>query len=198
VEALVLGDGTRLGLLQPAPVVREAANWVTRTQALAWAAGLGGVLRRAGTAPGEFLKQAVAAVDERTTETCLRVHGQVTAMGGEFRLTGTPRFADRMAAPPFHWFCRTATALVRAEDADDELTREMRQAAGAEIVARERATLRVLELQGRLAAAGAAPDARARAGDSARVRRLRGQLREARGQVRVEIHPASATSRRQR
>ena len=87
----------------------------------------------------EWGRQAVAVIDERTTDCCLRVHGQWQAFGDDFRLTGTPRYADHMGAPPFHKWCRTATALVQRKYAADDLTRQMRDAARDELVARKTA-----------------------------------------------------------
>lgn len=84
----------------------------------------------------EWGRQAVAVIDERTTDCCLRVHGQWQAMGDDFTLTGTPRFADTQPRPPFHKWCRTATALVQRQYAADDLTAQMREAARAELTAR--------------------------------------------------------------
>lgn len=85
---------------------------------------------------GEWGRQAVAVIDERTTDCCLRVHGQWQAYGDLFKLTGTPRYADELTGPPFHKWCRTATALVQRQYAADDLTQRMRDAARAEINAR--------------------------------------------------------------
>ncbi len=82
-------------------------------------------------------RQAVAAIDERTTDCCLRVSGQVVPITGLFKLTGRPRYADEMSAPPFHRKCRTTIALVLMELANDPMTREMRAAARDELKARE-------------------------------------------------------------
>ena len=87
----------------------------------------------------EWGRQAVAVIDERTTDCCLRVHGQWQAFGDDFKLTGTPRFADELAAPPFHKWCRTATALVQRQYAADDLTTKMRDAARDELIARKTA-----------------------------------------------------------
>lgn len=84
-------------------------------------------------------KQAIAAIDERTTDCCLRVHGQIQDRDKPFKLTGTPRFRDEIMEPPFHWFCRTATALWLEEFEQAGITTEaMRAAALAELEARER------------------------------------------------------------
>ena len=85
----------------------------------------------------EWGRQVVAVVDERTTDCCLRAHGQWQAMGDDFVLTGQPRYADKMPHPPFHRYCRSATALVQRQYAADDLTQRMRDAARAEINARK-------------------------------------------------------------
>ena len=85
----------------------------------------------------EWGRQVVAVVDERTTDCCLRAHGQWQAMGDDFVLTGQPRYADKMPHPPFHRWCRSATALVQRQYAADDLTQKMRDAARAELNARK-------------------------------------------------------------
>jgi hypothetical protein len=51
-----------------------------------------------------YQKQAIATLDERTTDCCLRVHGQTQPIDEPFKLTGTPRYADEIQDPPFHWY----------------------------------------------------------------------------------------------
>lgn len=103
----------------------------------------------------EYKRQAIAAIDERTTETCLLVHGQVKPLDEPFKLRGTPRFADEIMRPPFHHYCRTAQSLYNPLfERFGTPTNVLVNAAQAELLAREQT--------GR----------------------------------RVEIHPASATSRR--
>jgi hypothetical protein len=121
--------------LQPAPVMTETAFWLAMAVGMGFTAWLmGRDRRRADQLP--FGKQAIAAIDERTTDCCLRVHGQVVDLKKKFHLTGTPRFADDLDWSPFHWYCRTSVALYLPEY-DDELTAGMRGAAGAELAARE-------------------------------------------------------------
>lgn len=134
--ALVLGDAGRVGLLTPSPIIREGARWLALTAVLTHKQVVEESVKRSG-GQDEFRRQAIAALDERTTETCLRVHGQVVTIDGDFHLTGTPRYADDMHAPPFHDYCRTAVALVRIDHKDDELSGQMRDAARAELRARE-------------------------------------------------------------
>lgn len=134
---LVLGDETHAGTLSPSPVTRTAAHYLAATAAIVAAAAASSSLTAAG-AGEDFKRQAIAAIDERTTDCCLRVHGQVVGMREDFRLTGTPRYADRIHHPPFHWYCRTATCLVPAADTEDDLTRQMRAAAKDELEARDR------------------------------------------------------------
>jgi hypothetical protein len=59
----------------------------------------------------DLQKQAIAVIGDRTTDTCLRVHGQIQPVGEPFTLTGEPRFADKMMTPAFHWNCRTSIAM---------------------------------------------------------------------------------------
>lgn len=84
-------------------------------------------------------KQAVAAIDENTTETCLLVHGQVQPMDSPYVLEGQPRFADRMMYPAFHWRCRTTSVAYHPdfEVGSKISTRDMTSAAQAELTARE-------------------------------------------------------------
>jgi len=135
-EALILGGPDRVGMLSPAQVQREGAHWVALVTIGLLITALGQSTSRDRGGP-VYLKQAVAAIDERTTDCCLRVNGQTKPQDKPFVLTGTPRYADEMAGPPFHNWCRTATVIVRASDANDDVTREMRDAGQAEIKARE-------------------------------------------------------------
>jgi len=192
-EAMVTGDEERVGLLNPAVVVREGARWLAIAALAAWLAQVDARQERLGT---PFDRQAIAAIDERTTDCCLRVHGQVVGLRADFLLTGTPRFADKLRDPPFHWWCRTSVCLVRPEDADDQLSQAMREAARAELEARAEAQRHIEEIKAELARVGAAQDVRARKGDSPYITGLRNDLRMWRARERVEIHPASATSRR--
>lgn len=137
---LILGadpslDAARKGALQPGPVQKETAFWLAMAVVGGFSAWLiGRDKRRVGDVP--FQKQVVAAIDERTTDCCLRAHGQVVPMDKKFHLTGTPRYADDLEWTPFHWYCRSSVALYLPQF-DDELTAGMRQAARAELLARE-------------------------------------------------------------
>jgi hypothetical protein len=135
-EAIVLGDAGRVGVLTHGPVVREVANWSALLAQLGYDQAVRDSLERSG-GKEDYLRQAIAAVDQNTTETCLLINGQAVDLNGDFVLKGTPRFADEIHAPPFHWWCRTGIALVRRQDADDQLSREMREAGRAELRARE-------------------------------------------------------------
>jgi hypothetical protein len=83
-------------------------------------------------------KQAVAAIDQDTTNCCLRVHGQIQPLGDPYELKGTPRFAPKIAFPPFHWNCRTSSTAYHRdfERGAQVTTTDMRRAARAEIRAR--------------------------------------------------------------
>jgi len=194
-ESMLIGDKMRMGLLSPAPVMRDSARYTAllaieghkraTTQALVQA-----------DAQDEYLRQAIAAIDERTTDCCLRVHGQTTTVDGDFILIGTPRYADKVHAPPFHWYCRTAVALVPNQKKDDELTRAMQDAARSELKARDEAQAHMDKIKKRLADLGQTPDIRIRNADTQEIKNLRTKLRNWKAHERMEIHPASALSRR--
>lgn len=87
----------------------------------------------------QYKKQAIATIDERTTDCCLRVHGQIQDLDDPFILTGTPRYADEIQDPPFHWYCRTSETLYHEElEQIGTPTSEMVDAAKAELDAREK------------------------------------------------------------
>lgn len=140
--AQIVGDGERVGILTPAPIIREGARWLGIAMLMATAAATTEMLQRTRRQE-DFMRQAVAAIDERTTDCCLRVHGQVVGMNQDFHLTGTPRFAEYLRNPPFHWYCRSSTALVRREDANDPLSQQMRSAAALELGTRAATGTRV-------------------------------------------------------
>ena len=194
-EAMLLGGEDRLGMLTPLPVISEGTRWLGMAATDGARRVVDRSVERAGV-QDEYMRQAIAAIDERTTDCCLRVHGQTTTIDGDFTLTGTPRFADRLHGPPFHWNCRTAVALVRRQDTDDELSQEMRDAANAELKARAEAQSHIDDLKKQLADLGKAPDVRIRKDDTQQVKALRNKLREWKVRQRQEIHPAHARSGR--
>lgn len=131
----IIGDGNRLGALQPFPVQREAARMMRTAVSAGFIAFLVNP-NLIAPAPLPFRRQAIAAVDERTTPTCLNVHGQIVETDEDFTLNGTPRYADHMHDPPFHDYCRTSVALYMPEF-DEGYTDQMRQAAELEARLRE-------------------------------------------------------------
>jgi hypothetical protein len=79
-------------------------------------------------------KQAVASIGPRTTQCCLRVHGQIRDVGEPFELTGEPRFARQMMHPSFHWNCRTTEVMYHpAFEQGGLTTANMRSSAAAEL-----------------------------------------------------------------
>lgn len=119
----ITGDEDHKGMLQPGDVLAAGIFWIT---ALLWGGFQGTVT---GNSKGfEFKKQAVAVLDRRTTDCCLRVHGQIVPFDGEFTLTGHPAFADKLEWSPFHWYCRTSIVLYN-KNYDAGLTERMRQSA---------------------------------------------------------------------
>lgn len=130
----IVGDGGRLGVLQPAPVITAGAEFIAAALTaglLAWWIGQDEKPRQ-----DNFKKQAIAVVDEKTTDCCLKVNGQVRPFNKPFTLTGTPRFADKIQFSPFHWQCRTSIALY-LEDFDFGITDQIVTASRAERKRRE-------------------------------------------------------------
>jgi len=139
--ALIFGDITRPGILAPGPMVREIARWLVVVANHAHEEVINQTLADAGERPEDWGKQAIAAIDERTTETCLLVHGQVKPFDEPFELSGKPwdqaqfyGFSNKQ--PPFHWWCRDTLALILMSEAHDHMTQRMRAAADAELLAR--------------------------------------------------------------
>lgn len=84
-----------------------------------------------------YRRQAVAAIDKRTTRCCLAVHGQIVGIDQPFTLTGTPRYASKLMSPPFHWRCRTSVVLYHeAFERVGQSTEQMRRAAKQELAQR--------------------------------------------------------------
>jgi hypothetical protein len=127
----IIGDEDRVGIFRASDVVLAAAFWGT---ALVWDAF--DYWTNSYSRDLQFQKQAVAALDSKTTDCCLHVHAQVQPFNKPFHLTGTPRFADYVDWPAFHWYCRTAGVLYLPEF-DDGLSAKMRQ--GADWFLNERA-----------------------------------------------------------
>lgn len=135
--ALIIGDASRQGILRPAPVIQTADTWTARTAAQTFREYVGRAPLAQGGQPGvTWNRQAVAALDARTTDCCLRVHGQIVGMDEPFTLVGTPRYADQMMDRPFHDYCRTSVALYHVAF-DDGLTEAMRTAADDVLAERE-------------------------------------------------------------
>jgi hypothetical protein len=190
---LILGDDdTNLGLLTPTPTQGSFERWMTTALALglfAWLFGRDG--RRVKDSP--FKKQAIAAIDERTTDTCIRVHGQIQSFDKPFVLRGQPRYADKMQQPPFHDHCRTTSALYQ-DEYDLGLTDRMRDAARGEAGRRREINEQIADVKKRLVKAGAQPDARMRQDDGKRVIELRRELKRLRREMQTEIHPSSGVT----
>lgn len=128
----IIGDAQRTGIFSASEVTAAAAYWATF---LVWNA-FDETLQSGNSDNQDFQKQAVAALDARTTDCCLQVHGQIRPLDEPFHLTGTPRYADYQDWPGFHWYCRTSGVLY--QDAfDDGLTAKMRD--GADFFLAERA-----------------------------------------------------------
>lgn len=86
-------------------------------------------------------KQWMASIGPRTTNCCLRAHGQIVDVDQPFTLTGTPRFAREMLSPPGHWNCRSSIVMWHESFEQGALpTSKLRDDARAEIARRDRAS----------------------------------------------------------
>lgn len=127
--AYIMGDESRQGVLRASDILLAGAFWLA---GLWW----NSFDRYASQAGGGFSKQVVAALDERTTDCCLRAHGQIQPFSAPFHLTGYPRLADYLDWPPFHHWCRSSGVLY-ISGYDDGLTQAMQDSAA--VVLAERA-----------------------------------------------------------
>lgn len=99
--------------------------------------GRGAIYQEAQPRGIRFEKQAIAAIDRRTTQCCLNVHGQVRPMDQPFDLSGTPQFAPQMMGPPFHYRCRSVIVLYHpAVERVGPTTAELRASARQEATRR--------------------------------------------------------------
>lgn len=98
---MVLGDDERVGILSAGKINAEAARWAAVAAAESQRGAFDSTLR---DEPEQWQKQWVSALDDRTTDCCLRAHGQTVPRDEPFVLTGTPRYADRVDSPPGHWY----------------------------------------------------------------------------------------------
>ncbi|KPL72267.1 hypothetical protein ADN00_15740 [Ornatilinea apprima] len=124
---LILGDEERIGVLRPGDPIASVSTWISSLMWTTW----GGVVQTSTKQKNRIEKLAVVAVDSRTTDCCLNVHGQHVPFDEPFHLTGTPRYADHLDWSPFHNYCRTSIALYY-EDYDDGITDQMKKEAGSE------------------------------------------------------------------
>lgn len=130
----IIGDENRVGVLRASDVAVTVGTWAA---VCLWDAFSAWTNSRASVVRGyAYQKQVVAALDARTTDCCLKAHGQIQPMDQAFHLTGTPRFADYVDWTPFHWNCRTSIALY-LPGYDGGITEAMRES--ARIIMAERA-----------------------------------------------------------
>lgn len=134
----IVGNESRAGVFNWLEIVEAIAYWAAF---LVWQA-FDNVVHNSTTAGGgkinNLFKMAVAVIDERTTDCCLRVHGQIQPLDGMFKLTGTPRFADEMDYPAFHRYCRTGTVLYSPElDPDGKQRAKLLEETRTELKARD-------------------------------------------------------------
>jgi len=186
--SIILGDDLRGGILQPGPVIREGARWLATAAMLAWMVGIETVTAR-DPRGFEWYKQTVPAIDERTTDCCLKVAGQAVPIKGTFTLRGTPRYADKMDWSPFHDYCRTSVVLVPKSQIGDDLATRLRAAARVEIEARVAARERAFEIMAQLVELNTLPDSRRRRDDTKTITALRKELLGLRQRAGYDLTP---------
>lgn len=130
--ASIIGTDASPGILNPVPVALATTDQVVAIGQAPLTRALAPATPASAGRPVYYL-QAIAGIDERTTECCLNIHGHAVPIGGLFHLTAMPRYADYLPGPPFHKWCRTATGLILMSELDDPLTRELFAAASEEL-----------------------------------------------------------------
>lgn len=118
----LVGSDDQPGQITPYTVIKALGWWLPAIFWLAYDTWVDWANRDLQN-PFNLMKQAVAVLDGKTTETCFGVHGQVVGMREDFILGG--EFPGSAPYPPFHNWCRTTVALILAEDAEDGLTEAM-------------------------------------------------------------------------
>ena len=205
--ATMAAAGTEAGMVQaalvPSHIAREGSKWIASAASLglsAWTQGreLPGMEAGPLIAGGEVVqRQAIAAIDGRTTDCCLAVHGQIVGWDEPFNLTADPRpWGNELMRGPFHWNCRTLWVTYRQEW-DDGVTGELRDQAQFEKGRRVDVREKIADVQQRLAVEGAKPDARRLKEDSKEVGRLRRELKRLRKELAGaprRIYPRKAVS----
>ena len=122
----IIGTDQQPRHFNPAVTAREVSALVPALMLSAWDLYVSYAVTERGL-PFDFYKQAIAALDNRTTDTCIGVHAQYQPVDDPFILGG--EFPGEKLYPPFHYWCRTVTALVLAQDVEDEMTELMRESA---------------------------------------------------------------------
>ena len=83
-------------------------------------------------------KQWVASIGQRTTKTCLRLHGQIRDVDQPFDVEAEPRFARQLMTSPAHWNCRSSVVMYHpAFERGGLTTPNMRSSAAAELARRD-------------------------------------------------------------
>lgn len=107
-KELILGNDMRKGVLKESSIITAAVYYIS---ALIWDSFESEIGHARALTGMDYLKQAIAVLDRRTTECCLRVHGQVQPFNTDFQLRGSPAFDSHLDWPPFHGRCRTSIVL---------------------------------------------------------------------------------------
>ena len=186
--ATMAAAGTEAGMVEaalvPSHIAREGSKWLASAAAMGFAGWTAG-LPIAGMPVDDYpyQRQAIAAVDGRTTDCCLAVNGQIVDFDEPFTLTADPRpWGNKVMYPRFHWNCRTS-AVIYQKEYDDGVTEELRELSRGEKKRRVELNERISDVQQELAVMGTKPDARRRKVDTKEVRQLRRDLKRLRKEL---------------
>ena len=107
ITRVVFGKGADTGLFQRG--LTSARRMVHRAVSEAENTARTAYLEQAAQQIDGLQRQAVAKIDSKTSETCLKVHGEIVDVDKPFKLSGEMRLAAKKQVPPFHWGpCRTS------------------------------------------------------------------------------------------
>jgi len=140
----IIGDERHVGILRDSDVLSDLAALLIEL----FFYGFFGSANQSGDDLTQIGKIAVAAIDNRTTQCCLHVHGQIQIpITKPFVTTYPPAWSDRQDSPPFHYYCRTAIALYLPQF-DDGLSLSMREYASSVMLDHSRIRYPVSALSG--------------------------------------------------
>jgi hypothetical protein len=129
----IWGNQNKKGLYNPAMLIRKTASMVHHLFEQSYMSSF-----VFDDGDDVYFKQAIAAIDFRTSPCCLAVNGQVKPFDEPFELTRDPRYANKLDWPPFHDYCRTVVVLVLEEEINDSITAKIKSDSAVVLAAVEK------------------------------------------------------------